>query len=69
VLSLLAFIGMPPAGCGVGHPIIYQRDITLIAGLSMVAVLVRDQVASVTPLTWPMTAQTDQLPAAVTEET
>jgi len=37
--------------------------------MSMMAVLVRDQVASVTPLTWPMTAQTDQLPAAVTEET
>src|SRR5580698_5903689 len=39
VLSLLAFIGMPPAGCGVGHPITYQRDITLIAGLSMAEVL------------------------------
>jgi hypothetical protein len=35
----------------------------------MMAVLVRDQVASVTPLTWPVTAQTDQLPAAVTKET
>jgi hypothetical protein len=60
---------MPPAGCGAGRPITYQRDITLIAGLSMVALLVRHQVASVTPLTWPMTAQTDQLPAAVTKET
>jgi hypothetical protein len=69
VLSLLAFIGMPPAGCGAGHPITYQRDIILIAGLSIVVVLVRDQVASVTPLTWQMTAQTDQLPAAVTKET
>jgi len=25
-----AFIGMPPVGCGVGHPITYQSDITLI---------------------------------------
>src|ERR1035441_5412898 len=39
VLSLGAFIGMPPAGCGAGHPVTYQRDITLIPGLSMVAVL------------------------------
>src|SRR5580693_4740672 len=39
VLSLGAFIGMPPAECGVGHPITYQRDITLIAGLSTAAVL------------------------------
>jgi hypothetical protein len=28
---------MPPAGCGVGYPITYQRDIILIAGLSIVA--------------------------------
>jgi hypothetical protein len=26
-------------GCGAGHPITYQRDITLIGGLSMVAAL------------------------------
>jgi hypothetical protein len=39
VLSLGAFIGMPPVGCGAGRPITYQSDITLIAGLSMVAVL------------------------------
>src|SRR5580704_8079626 len=39
VLSLGAFIGMPPAERGVGHPITYQRDITLISGLSMVVVL------------------------------
>src|ERR1022692_4822943 len=39
VLSLGAFIGMPPVGCGAGHPITYQRDITLISGLSMAAVL------------------------------
>src|ERR1039458_1004876 len=38
VLSLGAFIGMPPAGCGVGHPITYQYDITLVPGLSMAAV-------------------------------
>src|ERR1035441_4529884 len=38
VLSLGAFIGMPPLGCGAGHPVTYQRDITLIGGLSMVAV-------------------------------
>jgi hypothetical protein len=30
---------MPPVGCGVGHPISYQIDITLISSLSMVAVL------------------------------
>jgi hypothetical protein len=30
---------MPPAECGVGYPITYQDDITLIADLSMVAVL------------------------------
>jgi DNA-binding PadR family transcriptional regulator len=30
VLSLDAFIGMPPVGCGVGHPFTYQYDITLI---------------------------------------
>jgi hypothetical protein len=28
LLSLGAFIGMPPVTCGVGHPIIYQNDIT-----------------------------------------
>src|ERR1017187_10547285 len=39
VLSLGAFIGMPPLGRGAGHPVTYQRDITLIGGLSMVAVL------------------------------
>src|ERR1039457_2875348 len=39
VLSLGAFIGMPPVGCGAGHPIIYQYDSTLIDGSSMVAVL------------------------------
>src|ERR1035438_5011267 len=39
VLSLAAFIGMPPVCCGAGHPITYQRDITLIGSLSMVAVL------------------------------
>src|ERR1039458_6486989 len=39
VLPCGAFIGMPPVGCGAGHPITYQRDITLIAGLSMVTVL------------------------------
>ena len=31
--------GCPPVGCGVGYPITYQSDITLIAGLSMAAVL------------------------------
>jgi hypothetical protein len=30
---------MPPAGCGVGHPITCKFDIILIAGLSMAAVL------------------------------
>jgi hypothetical protein len=30
---------MPPAGCGAGYPITYQRDITLIACSSMVAIL------------------------------
>src|ERR1022692_202965 len=39
VLSLGAFIGMPPVGCGVSHPISYQYDITLLCVLSMVAVL------------------------------
>src|ERR1017187_5305241 len=39
VLSLGAFIGMPPLGRGAGHPGTYQRDIRLIGGLSMVAVL------------------------------
>lgn len=34
-----AFIGMPPAECGAGHPITYHIDITLIVSLSMVAVL------------------------------
>jgi hypothetical protein len=28
VLSLGAFIGMPPVTCGVSHPITYQNDIT-----------------------------------------
>ena len=32
VLSLGACIGMPPVGCGVGHPVTYQNDITLIGG-------------------------------------
>ena len=31
VLSLGARIGMPPVACGVGHPITYKHDITLIA--------------------------------------
>src|ERR1035438_9426891 len=39
VLSLGAFIGMPPVGCDAGHPIIYQSDITLISSSSMVAVI------------------------------
>src|SRR5437762_11312150 len=39
VLSLDAFIGMPPVDCAAGHPITYQSDIILIAGLSMVAAL------------------------------
>src|ERR1039457_1392477 len=39
LLSLGAFIGMPPAGCGVSHPITSQYDITLVPGLSMAAVL------------------------------
>src|SRR5579864_3414824 len=38
VLSLYAFIGMPPVGCGVGHPITYQYDIILIACTSIVTV-------------------------------
>src|SRR5271169_6032587 len=36
VLSLGAFIGMPPVGCGVGHSTTYQYDIILILGLAMV---------------------------------
>src|SRR5215472_594723 len=39
VLSLGVFIGIPPAECGVGYPITYQSDITLIAGSSMAAAL------------------------------
>jgi hypothetical protein len=39
VLSLGAFIATPPVSCGVGHPTTYQVDITLLAGLSMVAAL------------------------------
>jgi hypothetical protein len=34
-----AFIGVPPVGCGAGYPITYHCDITLIAVLSMAAVL------------------------------
>src|SRR5580704_18411474 len=39
VLRWDAFIGVPPVGCGAGYPITYHCDITLIAVLSMAAVL------------------------------
>src|SRR5580698_3841364 len=38
VLSLYAFIGMPPVGYGAGYPITYQDDITLIADSPLAAV-------------------------------
>src|SRR5580704_14347475 len=53
VLSLYAFIGMPPVGCGVGYPITYQYDITLIAGTSISCALASH---------WPETAR-DVCPA------
>src|SRR5450755_4083741 len=46
VLSLDAFIGIPPAGCSAGDPITYNYDITLISRSSMAAarVIIRPEV-------------------------